>query len=105
MLKQLFFYAYPYIVLTPFTSVMPFFVYIIQSEKDGSYYIGSTNNLDDRIQRHNQGRSSYTKSKRPWKLIYTEEHPDRSSAAKRETEIKRRKSRNFIEGLDRSSRS
>ena len=83
---------------------MRFYVYIIQSEFDGSYYIGSTNNLTDRIERHNQGRSKYTKPKRPWQLVYCEEFPSRSNAQKRENEIKRRKSKDFIENLVERSR-
>ena len=83
---------------------MRFYVYIIQSEYDGSYYIGSTNNLTDRIERHNQGRSKYTKPKRPWQLVYCEEFASRSEAQKREIEIKNRKSKDFIDNLDRTSR-
>ncbi|MBW2605142.1 MAG: GIY-YIG nuclease family protein [Deltaproteobacteria bacterium] len=83
---------------------MSFFVYIIESLKDGTHYVGSTQNLTDRLERHNQGRSKYTKTKRPWALVYTEEHPDRSSAAKREKEIKSRKSKSYIEKLVRASR-
>jgi putative endonuclease len=67
---------------------MTYYVYILQSELDGSFYIGSTQNLDERIQRHNQGRSVYTKAKRPWKLVYSEKYPDRSSGVKRENQIK-----------------
>ena len=76
---------------------MTFYVYILESLKDGTYYIGSTNNLKDRINRHNQGRVKYTKPKRPWKLVYSEEHPDRSRAANREYAIKNHKRRAFIE--------
>ncbi|MCD4716062.1 MAG: GIY-YIG nuclease family protein [Desulfobacterales bacterium] len=83
---------------------MPYFVYILQSLKDGSYYVGSTQDLDSRLERHNQGRSQYTKPKRPWRLAYFEEHPDRSSAVKRENQIKRRKDKGFIEALIRTSR-
>ncbi|MBW2204516.1 MAG: GIY-YIG nuclease family protein [Deltaproteobacteria bacterium] len=57
---------------------MPYFVYILRSTVDGSYYVGSTQDLNERLDRHNQGRSKYTKSKRPWQLIYHEEYPDRS---------------------------
>ena len=78
---------------------MAYFLYIIQSEIDDSFYIGTTQNLDDRISRHNQGRSKYTKQKRPWNLVYTEEHPDRSSTMKKEYALKRRKSREYIESL------
>jgi putative endonuclease len=83
---------------------MTYFIYILQSEKDGSYYVGSTQDLDSRLERHNQGRSQYTKSKRPWKLMYCEEHPDRSSAVKRENEIKRRKNKEYIKSFVECSR-
>ena len=83
---------------------MTFHVYVIQSEHDGTYYVGSTQDIEKRLERHNQGRSKYTKPKRPWKLIYSEKHPDRSCAMKRETEIKRRKDRDFIESLVSTSR-
>jgi putative endonuclease len=83
---------------------MPYFVYIIQSQKDGSYYVGSAQDLEERLSRHSQGRSKYTKSKRPWELVYSEEYLDRSSSIKREREIKKRKSKEFIETLVRTSR-
>ena len=83
---------------------MPYYVYIIQSQKDGSYYTGSTQDLSERIERHNQGRSKYTKAKRPWKLVYSEKHPDRSRAFKRENEIKSRRKKTVIEDLVRTSR-
>ena len=78
---------------------MPYYVYIIQSELDKSYYIGSTQDLVERLKRHNQGRSRYTKTKRPWILVYSEEFPDRSSAMKRENYIKNKKSRSYINTL------
>jgi len=83
---------------------MAYYVYILRSFKDGTYYVGSTQDLDSRIKRHNQGRTKYTKPKRPWELVYHEEHPDRSSAVKRELEIKNRKSKKIIEKLLRTSR-
>jgi putative endonuclease len=82
---------------------MTFSVYILESLKNGSYNVGSTNNLEDRLKRHNEGRVAYTKPKRPWKLIYSEKHPDRSSAAKREYEIKKHKRREFIGTLIKNS--
>jgi len=90
---------------------MPFHLYKIQSQKDDSFYIGTASDLTERINRHNQGRSKFTKNKRPWKLVYYEPHPDRSSAMKREYALKRRKSKDYINklidafssGLDRSA--
>ena len=78
---------------------MTYYLYIIQSAMDDSFYIGSTQNLDERLTRHNQGRSKFTKTKCPWHLVYFEEHPDRSSAMKREYAIKRKKSKDYIESL------
>jgi len=84
---------------------MPYFVYILQSQKDGSYYVGSTQDVEARLERHNQGRTQYTKGKRPWEIVHTEEFPDRSSAVKREKEIKSKKKRSVIERLvSRTSR-
>ena len=83
---------------------MPYYVYILLSHHNGRYYIGSTRNLEDRLERHNEGRSRYTKSGIPWELLYSEQHIDRSSAIKRENQIKRQKSREFIEALIRKSR-
>ncbi|MFH1385546.1 MAG: GIY-YIG nuclease family protein, partial [Patescibacteria group bacterium] len=76
-----------------------FYTYIIQSESTGKYYIGSTQNIEERIVRHNGGRSEYTKNRGPWKIKHTEEFPDLSSARKREYFIKKQKSKKYIETL------
>ena len=80
---------------------MVYFVYILQSLKDHSYYVGSTQDLAERINRHNQGRSKYTKAKkRPWKLVYHEEFDTKSEAMDRENELKSYQGRKFIrEGI------
>ena len=83
---------------------MHYYTYILQSERTNKYYIGSTENIEERIKRHNEGRSKYTKSGIPWKLVYYEEFSDRSSAIKREKYIKNRKSKIFIAELVRTSR-
>lgn len=76
-----------------------FFTYILQSEKDGRYYIGSTNNLKNRLIRHNKGYSRYTKNKGPFKIVYQEEYNALSEAKRREYYLKSLKSRNAIEKL------
>ena len=75
---------------------MGYFVYIIQSEKDGSYYIGSTENLESRLEKHNNTHSGYTGRKQPWKIVYTERLTSKTEARKRENYIKRMKSKDFI---------
>ena len=84
---------------------MAFFLYILESQRDGSFYVGTTNNLEDRIRRHNEGRVKYTKAKGPFRLVYSENHSDRSSAMKREYAIKRHKRKNYIVDLVHSFNS
>ena len=84
--------------------MMTYFVYILRSVKDGSYYVGSTQDVQERVERHNQGRSKYTKTKRPWELVYSLEFPNRASALDREKEIKGRKSKAYIDSLVGTSR-
>ncbi len=67
---------------------MPYFFYVIRSNADGSYYKGQTQDLNDRLERHNQGRSSFTRGKAPWRLVYSETYGTRGEAAKREASFK-----------------
>jgi putative endonuclease len=65
------------------------FVYVLECA-DGSYYTGWTTDLDRRVADHNAGRGSrYTRSRRPVRLLYWEQHPDRGGAQRREIAIKR----------------
>ena len=83
---------------------MNFFTYILYSELRDRYYIGSTENIERRLERHNQGATKSTKSGRPWKVVYNEEYQTKSEAIKRELYIKRMKSRSYIESLINSSK-
>ena len=84
--------------------IMSYFLYIIQSDKDGTYYVGSTQDIKDRLARHNQGRSNYTRNRGPWEVVYFEEYSRRVDAVKREKAIKNRKRRDYIESLVKASR-
>jgi len=65
------------------------FVYILLCQ-DGSYYTGATNNLEQRVKDHKNGKGGrYTRSHKVSRLIYSEEHPDRSFALKREAQLKK----------------
>ncbi len=76
-----------------------YFTYILQSQKNGKYYIGSCQNINERITRHNAGATPSTKSGRPWKLVYSESYETNGAALKREREIKLKKSRKYIQFL------
>lgn len=66
-----------------------YFVYILLCQ-DGSYYTGSTNDVEKRFKNHLEGHGArYTKSHKPVKIIYTEKHDTKSEALKREAEIKK----------------
>lgn len=67
---------------------MPFFCYIVKCS-DGTFYTGWTTNPARREKQHNAGTGArYTRMRRPVQMLYIEEQPDRSTALKRELEIK-----------------
>ncbi|WP_243347810.1 GIY-YIG nuclease family protein [Parabacteroides sp. FAFU027] len=68
---------------------MPYFVYILQSTVDQSYYKGFTEDIAKRLEQHNNGESRYTSRKMPWQLVYLEELPSKREALIREKQIKR----------------
>lgn len=63
-------------------------VYLLRSQKDGSFYVGYTNNVDQRLKEHNNGTVGYTKKFIPWKLIYYESFLSLDDAKKREKSLK-----------------
>lgn len=69
---------------------MLYFVYILECA-DGTFYSGSTNDLEKRLYKHNHLKSGahYTKIRRPVILKYSEEVPDFATARAREGEFKR----------------
>ena len=62
---------------------------------DKTLYTGITTELERRVKEHNESDkgAKYTRARRPVRLVYSEEYPDRSSASKREYEIKKKMSR------------
>ena len=67
---------------------MSYFVYMLLCA-DGSYYLGSTNDVARRFAAHISGKgASYTRSHQPVKIVYTEELTDKSTALRREHELK-----------------
>ena len=76
-----------------------FYTYIIQSQKDHSYYVGQSENPERRLEKHNNSKTGYTSRKQPWELVYKESFETRSEAIKREREIKSKKSRVYIDSL------
>ena len=65
-----------------------FFVYILKSERKPIYYIGQTENLDNRVSRHNSGFEPFTSKWTPWKLVWFCSKPNRLAALQLEKKLK-----------------
>jgi len=80
------------------------FVYILQSLKNGSYYIGSTRNVQRRLEQHNSGNVQATKYKRPYKLVFFQEFASSREASMAEKKIRSWKRKDFIEKVIESGK-
>ena len=84
-----------------FSTSFMYILYILYSPHLDQYYVGHTQNLEDRLFRHNNSGSKSTKKTNDWKVMYTENYEFKNDACKREIEIKKKKSRRYIEILIR----
>jgi putative endonuclease len=71
-----------------FQKIMFFYVYVLQSNIDRRLYIGSTDNLINRVEEHNLGLSVSTRRYTPWTLIYYEACRSLEDAKRREKYLK-----------------
>ena len=76
-----------------------FYTYILFSKILDKHYTGSCQNIDNRLNDHLNSRSKFTKNAKDWILVYFETFDSRSLAVIREMEIKKKKSRKYIEFL------
>ena len=61
-----------------------YYIYLIESESSGIWYVGLSQNPEERLKQHNKGKSKYTSSHLPWKLLYKEKIGNLAEARKRE---------------------
>jgi len=78
---------------------MSYFTYILKSQIKVRYFIGSTDNLERRLTLHNEGNTISTKPYIPWQLVYYEIFRSKAEALKREIQLKKMKSKKYIEWL------
>ncbi len=64
------------------------YVYLLQSQQDGTYYVGWTTQPVRRLGEHNSGASTYTSRKRPWQLVGIEPHSSAEAAKAYERSLK-----------------
>ncbi len=66
---------------------MSFYMYMLRCSDD-SYYTGHTDELDKRVEQHNAGEDSYTKSRLPVELVFSESFGSRDQAFAAERQVK-----------------
>jgi len=66
------------------------YVYMLQSLIDMRYYVGITVNILERLQKHNRGEISSTKSRKPLKVVYIKEYCSYAEARKHEKWLKKK---------------
>lgn len=76
-----------------------YYTYILKSNQNNKYYIGSSSDLSRRLIEHNSGKVKSTRANRPWSIYYFEEFNNEKEAILRERRIKRWKSRKMVEKL------
>jgi putative endonuclease len=74
-----------------------FFVYILESIESKKFYIGQTQNLQERLKKHNEGKNLSTKPYIPWQIKWWKELNTRSEAIKMERILKNKKKRIHVE--------
>lgn len=81
-----------------------FYTYILKSEKNKSFYIGSCEDMHRRLLQHNMGAVKSTKRFIPWIVIYFEQFDLLKEAKQREIQIKSWKKRSAIESIIKHSK-
>ena len=69
------------------TAETTYYVYVLRNAH-GQLYVGSTDDLDRRVQQHQQGETRWTRNRGPWTLALTESFPARADAMRREKKLK-----------------
>jgi len=78
---------------------MPAYVYVLRSERDGRYYIGSTDHLIRRYHQHASGQVHTTARMLPITMAGWREFDTLSAARRAERALKDKKSRDYVEGF------
>jgi len=75
-------------------------VYILKSQKNGRYYIGSSENPERRlVEFHNLGKVKATKLTKPWEIVFKQRYEEMSTARQIEYKLKSFKSKKIIEEI------
>ena len=75
------------------------YVYILQSLRDGRFYVGSTINLEQRLKHHFGGFTPSTKRFEQIKLVFSQEYPTLKKARMIEKKLKKLKRKDYVEKI------
>ena len=73
-----------------------YYVYVLESRRNGRYYTGSAQDVEDRLNQHNAGTTKSTRNLPPWSICHIEMFSTRPEAVRRERQIKSWKSRKYM---------
>jgi putative endonuclease len=76
-----------------------YYAHVLLSKKDNNFYIGFTENVEQRLDEHNAGKNTSTRSRRPFKLMYCEGHTSKSDAMRREKYFKTTKGKTTLKQI------
>lgn len=82
--------------MNPVGTSMFYYTYVLWSKKDGRLYTGFTSDLRKRFNQHNDNKSTYTKGRGPFELIYYEACRNTTDAAKHEQYLKSGLGKRFL---------
>ncbi len=76
-----------------------FYVYVLRSSKTGRRYVGSCENVQDRLRQHNAAESKATRHGIPWILVHSESFSNRAEAVRKERYYKTGHGRDELDRL------
>jgi len=80
-----------------------FTVYVLKSRKDGKRYVGMTSKSSkERMKEHNMGSNKWTRTHKPFDLVYEEVYDNKTEAIKREKFLKSGQGRKFLDSVIRA---
>lgn len=80
--------------------MMPYWVYVLRSDSANRRYVGQTDDVERRLEKHNAGLVFSTAPYRPWHLLHSEEFRTRGDAMRRERFLKSGQGRVFLDQLE-----
>jgi putative endonuclease len=82
-----------------------YYVYVLISLKNNKFYVGFSENIEQRVKEHNSGKNISTKSRCPLKLVYYEAHTSIQDAKRRERYFKTSKGKTTLRQILKSALS